>query len=56
MAKCLCLGILILIVLSFVLFRPSGLASQPPSESAHDLIKDVVYNELQDRAKESYWQ
>jgi hypothetical protein len=56
MAKHLRLGTLILIALSIVLLRPSGLASQPPSESAHDLIKDVVYNELQDRGRQSFWE
>ncbi len=56
MAKKHRLGFLILITLSLVLLRPSGLASQPLSESAHDLIKDVLYNELQDRGRQSYWE
>ena len=50
------LRFLILIALSLVLLRPCGLASQPPSESAHDLIKDVVYNDLQDRGHQSFWE
>ena|ERR1035437_1673686 len=56
MAKHLRFGFLILIALSVVLLRPSGLASQVTSESAHDLIKDVVYNELQDRGRQSFWE
>src|ERR1035437_4992666 len=50
------LRFLILIALSVVLLRPSGLASQVTSESAHDLVKDVVYNELQDRGRQSFWE
>ena len=30
--------------------------AEPASESAHDLVKDVVYNELQDRAHQSFWE
>ena len=56
MAKHLRLGISILIALSIVLFRPCGLASQPPAEPPHDLVKDVVYNELQDRGRQSFWE
>jgi hypothetical protein len=56
MAKNHRLGFLILIALSLVLLRPSSLASQPPSESPHDLVKDVVYNELQDRGRQSFWE
>jgi hypothetical protein len=56
MAKNPRLGLLILITLSLVLLRPSGLASQPPSESPHDLVKEVVYNELQDRGRQSFWE
>src|SRR5664280_1199406 len=56
MAKHLCLGFLILIALSVVLLRPCGLASQPPAEPPHDLVKDVVYNELQDRGRQSFWE
>ena len=29
---------------------------QKPSQSAHDLVKDVVYNELQERRSTSLWQ
>src|ERR1035437_10450857 len=50
------LRFLILIALSVVLLRPSGLASQVTSESAHDLVKDVVYSELQDRGRQSFWE
>jgi hypothetical protein len=32
------------------------LGSQNPSESPHDLVKDVVYNELQERRQISLWQ
>ena len=27
-----------------------------PAQSAHDLVKDMVYNELQDRERKSFWQ
>ena len=33
-----------------------GKASQPPAEPPHDLVKDVVYNELQDRGRQSFWE
>ncbi len=36
-----------------VLCQPSG---RKPTESAHDLVKDVVYNELQERRQVSLWQ
>ena len=32
------------------------LQAQNPTESAHDLVKDVVYNELQERSHISLWQ
>jgi hypothetical protein len=32
------------------------LRAQNPSESPHDLVKDVVYNELQERHQVSLWQ
>src|SRR5580704_837200 len=32
------------------------LRAQSPQESAHDLVKDVVYNELQERRQISLWQ
>jgi len=32
------------------------LRAQSPQESAHDLVKDVVYNELQERRQVSLWQ
>ncbi len=33
-----------------------ALRAQKPPESAHDLVKDVVYNELQERRQVSLWQ
>jgi hypothetical protein len=33
-----------------------ALWAQSPTESAHDLVKDVVYNELQERRQTSLWQ
>jgi hypothetical protein len=33
-----------------------SLRAQNPAESAHDLVKDVVYNELQERHQVSLWQ
>ena len=33
-----------------------ALQAQSPAESAHDLVKDVVYNELQERRQISLWQ
>jgi hypothetical protein len=33
-----------------------ALRAQKPSESPHDLVKDVVYNELQERKQTSLWQ
>src|ERR1700678_2773450 len=32
------------------------LRAQSPAQSAHDLVKDVVYNELQERRQVSLWQ
>jgi hypothetical protein len=34
----------------------STLRAQTPTESPHDLVKDVVYNELQERRQVSLWQ
>ena len=34
----------------------STLRAQNPAESPHDLVKDVVYNELQERRQVSLWQ
>jgi hypothetical protein len=42
-------GVLLLCAVPF-------LRAQNPTESAHDLIKDVVYNELQERQQVSLWQ
>jgi hypothetical protein len=33
-----------------------ALQAQSPAQSAHDLVKDVVYNELQERRQISLWQ
>src|ERR1700744_4285682 len=33
----------------------STLRAQNPPQSAHDLVKDVVYNELQERRQVSLW-
>src|SRR5271168_486472 len=33
-----------------------ALWAQSPAETAHDLVKDVVYNELQERRQVSLWQ
>jgi hypothetical protein len=33
-----------------------ALWAQSPTQSAHDLVKDVVYNELQERKQVSLWQ
>lgn len=38
------------------LLPPAFAAQVPPQQSALDLVKDVIYNELQDRRVESYWQ
>jgi hypothetical protein len=39
-----------------LLCAASTLRAQGPTESAHDLVKDVVYNELQERHQVSLWQ
>jgi hypothetical protein len=49
-------GALALITLGIVLSRPCALAAELISESAHDLVRDVVYNELQDREHKSFWE
>jgi hypothetical protein len=36
--------------------RPVPAADAVSAQSTHDLIKEVMYNELQDRQKETYWQ
>src|SRR5271163_4580166 len=33
-----------------------SLQAQSPAQSPHDLVKDVVYNELQERRQVSLWQ
>jgi hypothetical protein len=38
------------------LLSPAFAAEVPLQQSAHDLVKDMIYNELQDRHTESYWQ
>jgi hypothetical protein len=32
------------------------LFAQPPVQSAHDLVRDVMYNELHDRERDSHWE
>jgi hypothetical protein len=39
-----------------LLCAASTLRAQNPAESPHDLVKDVVYNELQERRQISLWQ
>ena len=39
-----------------LLCAASTLRAQSPTESPHDLVKDVVYNELQERRQVSLWQ
>lgn len=41
---------------ALLLCAVSTLCAQGPAESAHDLVKDVVYNELQERRQMSLWQ
>jgi hypothetical protein len=41
---------------ALLLCAVSPLRAQNPTESAHDLVKDVVYNELQERRQVSLWQ
>jgi hypothetical protein len=41
---------------ALLLCAGSTLRAQSPTESAHDLVKDVVYNELQERHQVSLWQ
>jgi hypothetical protein len=41
---------------AFLLCAVSTLRAQTPPEPAHDLVKDVVYNELQERRQVSLWQ
>ena len=41
---------------ALLLCAVSTLRAQVPAESAHDLVKDVVYNELQERRQVSLWQ
>ena len=38
------------------LLSPAFAVDTPMQQSAHDLMKDVIYNELQDRQHESNWQ
>lgn len=49
------------VVLWMTVFALSGplsaaLAAQPPLPSPQDLIRDISYNELQDRDRDSHWQ
>jgi hypothetical protein len=41
---------------ALLLFALPPLQAQTPAQSAHDLVKDVVYNELQERHQISLWQ
>jgi hypothetical protein len=41
---------------ALLLCAVATLRAQGPAESAHDLVKDVVYNELQERRQISLWQ
>ena len=41
---------------ALLLFALPSLQAQSPAQSAHDLVKDVVYNELQERRQISLWQ
>ena len=41
---------------ALLLCAVSTVRAQSPTESAHDLVKDVVYNELQERRQVSLWQ
>jgi hypothetical protein len=41
---------------ALLLCAVSTLRAQNPAESPHDLVKDVVYNELQERRQISLWQ
>lgn len=38
------------------MFCPTSIAAAFPPESPRDLIKEVIYNELQDRESDSFWQ
>jgi len=42
--------------LFFALLSPAFAVDAATPQSAHDLMKDVIYNELKDRQHESYWQ
>lgn len=44
------------ICLFFSLLSPAFAVDTPIPQSAHDLMKDVIYNELMDRQHESFWQ
>lgn len=44
------------ICLFCVLLSPAFAVDAPMQQSAHDLMKDVIYNELKDRQHESFWQ
>lgn len=48
--------ILAVLAISFCAFPATYAPAQTPAQSAHDFMKDVVYNELQDRAKLSLWE
>src|SRR3984957_10248547 len=41
---------------ALLMYAVPALWAQNPTESPHDLVKDVVYNELQERRQVSLWQ
>src|ERR1700760_4267999 len=41
---------------ALLMYAVPALWAQSPTQSAHDLVKDVVYNELQERRQVSLWQ
>jgi len=41
---------------ALLIYAVPALWAQSPTQSAHDLVKDVVYNELQERRQVSLWQ
>jgi hypothetical protein len=55
MAKDYLRRLLTLIAVGMIFAQAGKLFALPP-EAAHKLIKEVVYNELQDRVQESFWE
>jgi len=52
----LAIAVLVLIVSSACSGRAAFAAQSAPLETAHQLMKDVIYNELHDQEKYSFWQ